>query len=413
MNYSYGSPPPPPASSNTYDPPSRTSTSKGLVVGAVIGAVVLTLLPLLTLLGIYCTKKRRKRDDEKMVLNPIPPPSPNIILGFSKTKFTYDELAMATREFSEANLLGQGGFGYVHKGVLSNGEEVAVKQLKAWNEQGYREFQAEVEIISRVHHRHLVSLVGYCISGSRRILVYEFVPNSTLDFHLHVILLVPWSFWIPVQLADFGHAKFKPDANTHLVTRVMGTFGYLAPEYASSGKLTVKSDVFSFGVMLLELITGRRPVNTSPTAMDDSLTDWARPLLPEVLEDGKYHALVDPRLQDDYNHDEMRRAVACAAACIRYEARRRPRMSQIVLALEGNISLSDLDLDGGMVTPQGSTPLSSKRCSDQDMVRYKEELNKFRKFALESTELYGNSGSTSDRMRSRESPMAQEIEIGR
>ena len=116
---------------------------------------------------------------------PLPPPSPGMSLGFSKSTFTYEELAMATQGFSDANLLGQGGFGYVHKGVLPNAKEVAVKQLKAGSGQGEREFQAEVEIISRVHHKHLVSLVGYCITGVQRMLVYEFVSNNTLEFHLH------------------------------------------------------------------------------------------------------------------------------------------------------------------------------------------------------------------------------------
>jgi serine/threonine protein kinase len=108
-----------------------------------------------------------------------------ISLGYSQTTFTSEELAMATDNFSNANLLGQGGFGYVHKGILANGTVVAIKQLKSGSGQGEREFQAEIEIISRVHHRHLVSLVGYCITGSQRMLVYEFVPNDTLEFHLH------------------------------------------------------------------------------------------------------------------------------------------------------------------------------------------------------------------------------------
>lgn len=116
---------------------------------------------------------------------PLPPPSPGMALGFSKSTFTYEELAMATDGFSNANLLGQGGFGYVHRGVLPNGKEVAIKQLKAGSGQGEREFQAEVEIISRVHHKHLVSLVGYCIAGVQRMLVYEFVQNNTMEFHLH------------------------------------------------------------------------------------------------------------------------------------------------------------------------------------------------------------------------------------
>lgn len=121
--------------------------------------------------------------------NPHRPPSPGISLGFSKSTFTYEELERATDGFSDANLLGQGGFGYVHKGILPNGKEVAIKQLKAGSGQGEREFQAEVEIISRVHHRHLVSLVGYCITGHQRLLVYEFVPNNTMEFHLHGKLL--------------------------------------------------------------------------------------------------------------------------------------------------------------------------------------------------------------------------------
>ncbi|KAF7850707.1 hypothetical protein BT93_L5063 [Corymbia citriodora subsp. variegata] len=355
-----------------------------------------------------------------------PPPSPGIALGFSKSTFTYEELAMATNGFSDANLLGQGGFGYVHRGVLPNGKEVAVKQLKAGSGQGEREFQAEVEIISRVHHKHLVSLVGYCMVGAQRMLVYEFVPNNTLEFHLHgkgrptmdwptrlkialgsakglaylhedchpkIIhrdikasnILVDFKF--EAKVADFGLAKFTSETNTHVSTRVMGTFGYLAPEYASSGKLTEKSDVFSYGVMLLELITGRKPVDQTHTFMDDSLVDWARPQLTRALEDGNFDALVDPRLQNNYHHNEMARMVACAAACVRHSARRRPRMSQIVRALEGDVSLSDLN-EG--IRPGHSGLYSSYGSSDYDTNQYNEDLKKFRKMALASQE-YGSS----------------------
>lgn len=104
------------------------------------------------------------------------------------TQFSYEELAAAANGFSQANLLGQGGFGYVHKGILPDKKEVAIKSLKTGSGQGEREFQAEVEIISRVHHRHLVSLVGYCIANQQRLLVYEFVPNKTMEFHLHGII---------------------------------------------------------------------------------------------------------------------------------------------------------------------------------------------------------------------------------
>ncbi|XP_073276202.1 proline-rich receptor-like protein kinase PERK15 [Primulina huaijiensis] len=362
---------------------------------------------------------------------PAPQPSPGMFLGFSKSTFTYDELSMATDGFSTANLLGQGGFGYVHRGVLPNGKEVAVKQLKAGSGQGEREFQAEVEIISRVHHKHLVSLVGYCITGSERMLVYEFVQNDTLEFHLHgngrptmdwptrlkialgaakglaylhedchpkIIhrdikasnILLDFNF--EAKVADFGLAKFSSDANTHVSTRVMGTFGYLAPEYASSGKLTEKSDVFSFGIMLLELITGRRPVDTSQSFMDDSLVDWARPLLTRALEDGNFDTLVDPRMQRDYNQNEMARIVACAAACVRHSAKRRPRMSQVVRALEGDLSLSDLN-EG--IKPGHSSMYSSHGSSDYDTTQYNDDMKKFRKLALASGD-YGSSGQYSN-----------------
>jgi serine/threonine protein kinase len=115
----------------------------------------------------------------------LPPPHPTVALGFNQSSFTFDELSAATNGFAQRNLLGQGGFGYVHKGVLPNGKEIAVKSLKSTGGQGDREFQAEVDTISRVHHRYLVSLVGYCITDSKKLLVYEFVPNKTLDYHLH------------------------------------------------------------------------------------------------------------------------------------------------------------------------------------------------------------------------------------
>ncbi|KAL7239987.1 hypothetical protein ACSBR2_005783 [Camellia fascicularis] len=364
---------PPPLGTSKSSPPS-SSSSTGLVVGIVIGGVV--ILAILSILFIWCKKKKRRDHDDyvppphgpKGGENSLPPLSPAMSLGFAKSTFSYDELAMATDGFSEANLLGQGGFGYVYKGVLPNGKEVAVKQLKAGSGQGEREFQAEVEIISRVHHKHLVSLVGYCITGSQRMLVYEFVPNNTMEFHLHGKgrPTMDWStrlrialgsakglaylhedchpkiihrdikaanilldFHFEAMVADFGLAKLCSDVDTHISTRVMGTFGYLAPEYASSGKLTHKSDVFSFGVVLLELITGRRPVNSSQSYADDNLVDWARPLLTQALEDGNFDTLVDPQLQRDYKPNEMARMVACAAACVRHSAQCRPRMSQV------------------------------------------------------------------------------------
>lgn len=355
---------------------------------------------------------------------PLPPPSPILAMGFNKSIFTYEELAAATNSFSQANLLGQGGFGYVHKGVLPNGKEIAVKSLKSGGGQGEREFHAEVDIISHVHHRHLVSLVGYCIAGSQRILVYDFVPNKTLEYHLHGkgLPVMEWStrlkiaigsaggiaylhedchpriihrdiksanilldFKFEALVADFGLAKLSSDNHTHVSTRVMGTFGYLAPEYASSGKLTEKSDVFSYGVMLLELITGRRPVDSSHAFMEDSLVDWARPVLSQALADGNYDNVADPRLNGNYDPMEMARMIACAAASVRHFAKKRPKMSQIVRALEGDVSLEDLN--EGM-RPGQSTLFSSG--SDYDSDLYASNMRRGRRVALASPEYSGD-----------------------
>nr|XP_043634142.1 proline-rich receptor-like protein kinase PERK8 [Erigeron canadensis] len=307
-------------------------------------------------------------------------------VGNSRAWFTYEELSDATNGFSGSNLLGEGGFGCVYKGMLEDGREVAVKQLKIGGGQGEREFRAEVEIISRVHHRHLVSLVGYCISDHQRLLVYQFVSNDTLHYHLHGEgrPVMDWPTRIKVaagaarglaylhedchpriihrdikssnilldenfdaQVADFGLAKLAMDTNTHITTRVMGTFGYMAPEYASSGKLTEKSDVFSFGVVVLELITGRKPVDGSQPLGDESLVEWARPLLNKALENEDFDELVDPRLGKNYVQVEMFRMIEAAAACIRHLAPKRPRMSQVVRALDSIVEFTT-DLSNGM-----------------------------------------------------------------
>ena len=137
--------------------------------------------------------------------DPTPTPSTDYPIGLSQGIFSYEELAMATNGFSENNFIGQGGFGHVHKGVLPNKKVVAVKQLKLDSKQGEREFRAEVEVISRVHHKHLVSLVGYCISGEQRLLVYDFVPNGNLEYHLHgksfsIISIFFWAIFTNLSL---------------------------------------------------------------------------------------------------------------------------------------------------------------------------------------------------------------------
>ncbi|KAG2376848.1 Proline-rich receptor-like protein [Vigna angularis] len=376
-------------------------------------------------------------------------------LGHSRSWFSYEELMKATNGFSSQNLLGEGGFGCVYKGHLPDGREIAVKQLKIGGGQGEREFKAEVEIISRIHHRHLVSLVGYCIEDSRRLLVYDYVPNNNLYFHLHGENqpVLEWTnrvkiaagaarglaylhedcnpriihrdikssnilldFNYEAKVSDFGLAKLALDANTHITTRVMGTFGllrakccinidfhphvrYVAPEYASSGKLTEKSDVYSFGVVLLELITGRKPVDVSQPLGDESLVEWlkkdeelmsleiavlpvkknisvdmveARPLLSHSIDTEEFSSLADPRLEKNYIESELYCMIEVAAACVRHSASKRPRMGQVVRAFD---SLGGSDLTNGMKLGESEV---------FDSAQQSEEIRLFRRMAFGS-----------------------------
>ncbi|RZB99299.1 Proline-rich receptor-like protein kinase PERK12 [Glycine soja] len=323
--------------------------------------------------------------------------------------FTYEMVMEMTNAFSTQNVIGEGGFGFVYKGWLPDGKAVAVKQLKAGGRQGEREFKAEVEIISRVHHRHLVSLVGYCICEQQRILIYEYVPNGTLHHHLHAsgMPVLNWDKRLKIaigaakglaylhedccqkiihrdiksanilldnayeaQVADFGLARLADASNTHVSTRVMGTFGYMAPEYATSGKLTDRSDVFSFGVVLLELVTGRKPVDQTQPLGDESLVEWARPLLLRAIETRDFSDLIDPRLKKHFVENEMLRMVEVAAACVRHSAPRRPRMVQVVRSLDCGDESSDL-----------SNGVKYGHSTVYDSGQYEKEIMLFRRLA--------------------------------
>ncbi|RID65730.1 hypothetical protein BRARA_D00908 [Brassica rapa] len=417
--------PTPPASPNangnntSSSSPSPSGGGVGTGGIAAIGVIVGLLLLSLFVLALWLTRKRKRKDPGAFVGYTMPPSgysspqgsdavlfntnssAPNNkmrshsgndymyassdsgMVSNQRSWFSYDELAQVTNGFSQKNLLGEGGFGCVYKGVLSDGREIAVKQLKIGGSQGEREFKAEVEIISRVHHRHLVTLVGYCISEQHRLLVYDYVPNNTLHFHLHAPgrPVMTWETRVKVAagaargiaylhedchpriihrdikssnilldnsfealVADFGLAKIAQelDLNTHVSTRVMGTFGYMAPEYATSGKLSEKADVYSYGVILLELITGRKPVDTSQPLGDESLVEWAKPLLSQAIENEEFGELVDPRLGVNFVAAEMFRMVEAAAACVRHSAARRPKMSQVVRALDTLEEASDI-----------------------------------------------------------------------
>ncbi|KAJ9538649.1 hypothetical protein OSB04_031382 [Centaurea solstitialis] len=260
-----------------------------------------------------------------------------------------------------------GGFGSVHRGVLKDGRMVAVKQHKIASSQGDNEFFSEVEVLSCAQHRNVVMLIGFCVEDGRRLLVYEYICNGSLDSHLygHDHGPLEWSARQKIAVGaarglrylheecrvgcivhrdmrpnnillthdfealvgDFGLARWQPDGETGVETRIIGTFGYLAPEYAQSGEITEKADVYSFGVVLVELITGRKAVDINRPKGQQYLTEWARPLLEET----DITELIDPRLKNSYSDPEVRCMSHCASLCIRRDPHSRPRMSQSLI----------------------------------------------------------------------------------
>lgn len=295
--------------------------------------------------------------------------------GKSKS-FNLNELIDATENFNMDNFLGEGGFGKVFKGKLKDtGEIVAIKQLDTDGSQGIREFVVEMMTLSLVDHTNLVKLVGYCVEGGQKLLVYEYMPLGSLEKHLYGPKRkeLDWNTRMKIaagaargleylhdkmnppiiyrdlkssnlllgedyhpKLSDFGLAKVGPTGNnTHVSTRVMGTEGYCAPEYAMTGQLTFKSDIYSFGVFLLEILTGRKAIDHKKTSKEQNLVDWARPLLRDRK---NIYQMVDPELQGHYPSKQLYKAFATALICVQEQPSTRPRVSEVVKALDHIVS---------------------------------------------------------------------------
>ncbi|KAJ3676435.1 hypothetical protein LUZ60_003847 [Juncus effusus] len=298
-------------------------------------------------------------------------------------EFSFEELKNATRNFRPDTVVGEGGFGLVFKGWVDactfkpvkpgTGTVIAVKKLKQEGLQGHKEWLAEVNYLSQLSHPNLVKLIGYCLEDHHRLLVYEFMPNGSLENHLFKkgssYEPLSWNLRMKIaleaakvlaflhsdearviyrdfkpsnilldsnftaKLSDFGLAKDSPhpdDDKSHVFTRIMGTYGYAAPEYLATGRLTIKSDVYSFGVVLLEILTGRRAIDRSKSSGQHILTEWARPYLSSKR---KILRILDPRLNDKYSARGARRATKLARRCLSVDENQRPDMDFIVLMM--------------------------------------------------------------------------------
>nr|XP_024922428.2 cold-responsive protein kinase 1-like isoform X1 [Ziziphus jujuba var. spinosa]XP_048321155.1 cold-responsive protein kinase 1-like isoform X1 [Ziziphus jujuba var. spinosa] len=293
--------------------------------------------------------------------------------------YTYRELFTATQGFSVVNKLGQGGFGSVYKGVFKDGSVAAIKVLSADSRQGIDEFLTEINVIANIEHDNLVKLHGCCVEGSHRILVYGYLENNSLAQTLlgggHSSIQFSWNARSKIcigvaqglaflhedvqphiihrdikasnilldkellpKISDFGLAKLIPPNQTHISTRVAGTAGYLAPEYAIRGQVTRKSDIYSFGVLLLEIVSGRSNTNRRLPAKEQYLLERAW----NKHERGELEELVDASLDGDVNMEEACRFLKIGLLCTQDMPKLRPTMSTVVKMLTGEIDISDM-----------------------------------------------------------------------
>ncbi|KAL5738204.1 hypothetical protein ACOSP7_030965 [Xanthoceras sorbifolium] len=323
----------------------------------------------------FCSLFRRKRAS----LAPHIVEVDEEVSGIQNTNlYTYKELSMATENFSPANKIGQGGFGSVYKGRLRDGTLVAVKVLSANSRQGVREFLTEINVIADIKHENLVKLLGCCVEGNHRILVYGYLENNSLAQkllgHGHSSIQFNWHTrrficigvaqglaflheevqphivhrdikasnilldkdFMP-KISDFGLAKLFPNNLTHISTRVAGTEGYLAPEYAIRGQLTRKADIYSFGVLLLEIVSGSCNTNKQLPLGKQYLLERAW----QLYERGDLVRLVDTSLNEDYNVEEAHRYLKIALLCTQDMPKLRPSMSTVVKMLTGEIDITE------------------------------------------------------------------------
>ncbi|KAL5704600.1 hypothetical protein ACHQM5_023004 [Ranunculus cassubicifolius] len=286
--------------------------------------------------------------------------------------YSLRELQIATNGFSAKNVIGEGGYGIVYKGILPDNSVVAVKNLLNKKGQAEKEFKVEVEAIGKVRHKNLASLIGYCADGAQRMLVYEYLDNGNLEQWLHGDLgrnnPLTWDIRIKIavgtakglaylheglepkvihrdvkssnilldkkwnaRVSDFGLAKLLGSDASYVTTRVMGTFGCVAPEYANTGMLSEGSDVYSFGVLLMEIISGRSPVDYARPTGEVNMVDWFK----GMVASRRGEEVVDPAIKVLPSTRALKRALLVCLRCLDLDANKRPKMGQVVHMLEG------------------------------------------------------------------------------
>ncbi|CAI9773520.1 unnamed protein product [Fraxinus pennsylvanica] len=311
--------------------------------------------------------------------------------------YSYKELKIATDNFNPANKIGEGGFGSVYKGRLKDGTLAAIKVLSAESQQGVREFLTEIVVISGIEHENLVKLYGCCAEEDHRILVYGYLENNSLSKTLlggrYSGIQFSWKTRTKIcigvargimflheeiqphivhrdikasnilldkdlnpKISDFGLAKLFPDNQTHISTRVAGTIGYMAPEYASRGQLTRKADIYSFGVLLMEIVGGRFNTNKRLPSEDKHILRRAW----RLHEQGDLVHLVDTALEGDFDVDEAHKYLKIGLLCTQEKPNNRPSMSSVVRMLTGEMVVDEKTISRPGLMPQFAPMESSQ-----------------------------------------------------
>ncbi|GFP95951.1 probable receptor-like protein kinase at1g30570 [Phtheirospermum japonicum] len=374
----------------TYSDVKPRKASKSLILWVGIGAGIASIVILAGVCTVIIWFCKKRRDDTKKsppgwrplflvnsMVNAKPNPNGQLNAVRSGRRFTLTEIKSATNSFDEGLVIGVGGFGKVYKAEIDENTLVAVKRSNPQSQQGLTEFETEIELLSKLRHRHLVSLIGFCDEQNEMILVYEYMANGTLRSHLFGSDLPPlsWKQRLEIcigaarglhylhtgsdrgiihrdvkttnilldesfvaKMSDFGLSKTGPSLeHTHVSTAVKGSFGYLDPEYFRRQQLTEKSDVYSFGVVLFEVVCARAVINPTLPRDQINLAEWAM----RWQKKGSIESILDPRMRGSYSVESLMRFGEIAEKCLADEGRSRPTMGEVLWHLEYVLQLQE------------------------------------------------------------------------